>query len=59
LFAALGRGASNTRQYFDFKAALEQLFGRRVDLVELDAMRDSRLKRIIERSQVEVYAEAT
>jgi predicted nucleotidyltransferase len=52
-------GASAAHQYFDFKAALEQLFGRRVDLVELDAMRDSRLKRIIERSQVEVYAEAT
>jgi uncharacterized protein len=50
-------GAS-AHQYFDFKAALEQLLGRPVDLVELDAMPNSRLKRIIERSQVAVYAEA-
>jgi predicted nucleotidyltransferase len=51
-------GASLARQYFDFKAALEQLLSRPVDLVELDAMPDSRLKRIIERTQVAVYAEA-
>ena len=51
-------GASAADQYFDFKAALEQVLGRSVDLVELDAMPDSRLKRIIERTQVAVYAEA-
>jgi predicted nucleotidyltransferase len=50
--------ASPAHQYFDFKAALEQLLGRHVDLVELEAMPDSRLKRIIERTQVAVYAEA-
>ena len=51
-------GASPAHQYFDFKLALEQLLGRPVDLVELEAMPDSRLKRIIERTQVTVYAEA-
>ena len=52
------RGRSPERQYFDFKAALEALFGRPVDLVELAAMPDSRLKRYIERSQVRVYGKA-
>ena len=47
--------AQSARQYFDLKAALEVLFGRTVDLVELGAMPDSPLKRIIERSQVTVY----
>lgn len=51
-------GGSAAHQYFDFKDAVEQLLGRAVDLVELDAMPDSRLKRIIERTQVTVYAEA-
>ncbi|HTY51455.1 MAG TPA: nucleotidyltransferase domain-containing protein [Steroidobacteraceae bacterium] len=46
------------RQYFDFKAELEALFQRPVDLVELSAMPDSRLKRLIERTQVPVYAQA-
>jgi predicted nucleotidyltransferase/predicted XRE-type DNA-binding protein len=44
-------------QYFRFKAALERLFDRQVDLVELKAMQDSRLKRSIERTQVPVYGE--
>jgi predicted nucleotidyltransferase/predicted XRE-type DNA-binding protein len=44
-------------QYFRFKAALERLFDRQVDLVELKAMQESRLKRSIERTQVPVYAE--
>ena len=52
------RGRSPERQYFDFKKALEELFGRPVDLVELAAMPDSRLKRYIERSQVPVYGKA-
>jgi len=52
------RGRSAERQYFDFKTALEELFGRPVDLVELAAMPDSRLKRYIERSQVPVYGKA-
>jgi predicted nucleotidyltransferase len=49
--------ADGARLYFDFKAALEVFFGRSVDLVELNAMPESRLKRIIERTQVLVYAE--
>ena len=51
-------GTSLARQYFDFKAALEQLLSRPVDLVELSAMPDSRLRRIIERTQEPLYAEA-
>src|SRR2546421_1911060 len=52
------RGRSPERQYFDFKKALEELFAHPVDLVELAAMPDSRLKRYIERSQVPVYGKA-
>ncbi len=50
------RGESMARQYFDFKQDLEQLFGRPVDLVELDAMPDTGLKRIIECTKMRVYA---
>lgn len=46
------------RRYFDFKAQLEHLLKRPVDLVELDAMENTRLKRIIERTKVPVYAAA-
>jgi predicted nucleotidyltransferase len=46
------------RQYFDFKSELERVLDRPVDLVELKAMPDSRLKRIIERTQVPVYGQA-
>ena len=52
-------GTSHASQYFDFKTALERLLRRTVDLVELDAMPDSRLKRIIERTQVAVYEQAS
>jgi len=45
-------------QYFDFKAAVERLLGRPVDLVEMKAMSDSRLKRVIERTRVPVYEQA-
>ena len=45
-------------QYFKFKAALEQLLGLEVDLVELRAMPASRLKQSIERNQVSVYEQA-
>lgn len=51
-------GTSPARQYFDFKAALEKLLGRPVDLVELSAMPDSRLRRVIERTQEPLYVEA-
>jgi predicted nucleotidyltransferase len=55
-----GPPANNSlaRQYFDFKAALEHLLMRPVDLVELDAMPDTRLKRIIEHTKVPIYAAA-
>lgn len=42
-------------QYFKFQAALEKLFGRKVDLVEFKALPDSRLRRSIERSRIAVY----
>ena len=45
-------------QYFRFKEAIERLLGREVDLVELRAMRASRLKQSIERSQLPVYEQA-
>lgn len=47
---------SPLRRYFDLKRDLESLFGRAVDIVEIDAMPDTRLKRIIERTKVPVYA---
>ena len=43
-------------RYFGLKAALEILFQRPVDLVELGAMENTRLKRLIERSRIPVYA---
>jgi len=52
------RGESMARQYFDFKQSLEELFARPVDLIEIEAMPDSRLKRIIERTKVPIYAAA-
>lgn len=50
-----GEGA---RQYFGLKSDLEVLFDRQVDLVELSAIESTRLRRIIERSKVPVYAAA-
>ena len=46
---------SLARQYFNFKQELEKLLGRPVDLVEYEAMADTRLKRIIERDKVLIY----
>lgn len=43
-------------RYFGFKGALESLLNRSVDLVELPAMRSPRLRRIVERSRVPLYA---
>lgn len=45
-------------QYFGLKAALENLLGRKVDLVELSAMPASRLKREIERTRIALYDQA-
>lgn len=47
---------SGLRRYFELKAALEQLLERHVDIVELAGMENTRLKRIIERTKVPVYA---
>lgn len=43
-------------QYFDLKSDLESLFARPVDLVELGALESPRLRRLIERSRVSLYA---
>ena len=48
-------GLSLARQYFDFKAELERLFDREVDLVETSAVPNSRLKRRIQGKAVEVF----
>lgn len=50
------RQADGLRQYFEFKNKLEELLKRPVDVVELNAMGNTRLKRIIERTKVPVYA---
>ena len=47
---------SPARQTVDFKAGLEALLGRSVGIVDLDSMADSRLKRIIERTQRLLYS---
>ena len=56
-FADAAEG-SPAHHYFDFKAELEALLGYAVDLVELRAMPEGTLKRIIEESQIPLYAEA-
>jgi predicted nucleotidyltransferase len=52
------KGESLARQYFDFKKDFEELLARPVDLVELEAMPNTRLRRIIERTKVPIYAAA-
>ncbi len=47
---------SNLHRYFGFKQQLESMLKRQVDLIELHAMPDTRLKRIIERHKVLLYA---
>lgn len=54
-FDPAARGSAFDR-YFGFKGALELLLKRPVDLVELPAMRSQRLRRIVERSRVPLYA---
>lgn len=50
--------SSELSRYFELKQALEVLLQRPVDLVELRAMPESRLKRLIARSRVPLYAAA-
>ena len=54
-----GFPGSPVRRYFDLKREMESLFGRTVDVVEIHALPESRLKRIIEKTKVPVYATAT
>lgn len=54
-FDSLSPG-SGLRRYFEFKTRLEALLKRPVDIIELEAMENTRLKRIIERTKVPVYA---
>jgi predicted nucleotidyltransferase len=44
--------------FLDFKESLERLFGRTVDLMELRALRNRRLRYYIEQSKLPVYAAA-
>ena len=48
---------SLARQYFAFKEDLEKIWGRAVDLVEIEAMPDTRMKRLIERTKITIYGE--
>lgn len=50
------QGESGLNRYFALKEQLERLLNRPVDLVELHAMPETRLKRIIQRSKVSLYA---
>jgi predicted nucleotidyltransferase len=45
-------------QYFRFKQAFERHLGRPIELVEVPAMPDSRLRRSILREQVALYGQA-
>ena len=51
-------GVSASRQYFDFKQGLENLFHRSINLVEFGTIRERRLKGTIEGTEVTVYVEA-
>jgi len=51
-------GGSASRQYFDFKQAIENLFNRPIHLVELGTMREGRLKGRVEGAEVTLYVEA-
>ena len=45
-------------RYFGFKRSLEALLHRPVDLVDLDALRSVRMRKIIERERVPLYGQA-
>ncbi len=52
------QAASSFTNFLDLKESLEALFGRPVDLVEMHAIRNRRLRHYIERSKSAVYAAA-
>jgi uncharacterized protein len=47
--------ASSFTNFLDLKESLEALFGRSVDLVELRAIRNRRLRHYIEQSKLPIY----
>ncbi|MDQ2986203.1 MAG: hypothetical protein M3R13_05710, partial [Armatimonadota bacterium] len=49
-------GMSLADQYFDLLEELQQVFGRRVDLVERSAIKNSRFAAALEKSQQLLYA---
>jgi len=51
-----GAARDGLQSYFGLKADLEALLARPVDLVELGGMENTRLRRLIERSKVPLYA---
>jgi predicted nucleotidyltransferase len=50
--------AGSFSNFLDLKESLQTLFGRSVDLIELHAVRNRRLRHHIERSKSSVYAAA-
>jgi predicted nucleotidyltransferase len=52
------RVANSFANFLGLKEALERLLGRPVDLVELHAVRNRRLRRYIEQSKSPIYAAA-
>jgi len=52
------QAANSFANFLQLKEALEDLFARRVDLVELRAIRNRRLRHYIEQSKSPVYAAA-
>lgn len=48
--------AENADRYFGLLAALEDLFGRRVDLIELEAITNPYFQREVEATRVPIYA---
>jgi uncharacterized protein len=52
------QAAGSFSNFLDLKESLERLFGRPVDLVELRAIRNRRLRHYIEKSKAPVYVAA-
>ena len=52
------RAADSFSNYLDLKESLEAVFGRSVDLLELRAIRNRRLRYYIEKSKAPVYVAA-
>lgn len=52
------QAAGNFTNFLDLKESLEAIFGHSVDLIELQAIRNRRLRYYIEQSKSPVYAEA-